>query len=610
MRCLEADVVNEEKLSKVLSEFARTLITDFPIQRILDRLVDRIVDVLPITSAGVTLISKGTSPHYIAASNASARRFERLQTEMEQGPCIEAFETGSSVSLPDLSVDERFPQFSPAAVEAGLAAVFTFPMYHGLERFGALDLYRDTPGDLDPGDMIAAQTLADVAAALLLNATARAEALATSERFHYNAMHDPLTGLPNRLLLQERMDHAGFRSQRAHTFSAVLFLDLDGFKQVNDDHGHLIGDQLLRSVAHRLSGLVRSGDTLARFSGDEFVFFCEELHSEDDVAILVGRIDQTFSVPFELEGVEVTVRASVGSAYVGPGESITSDLINRADHDMYRAKREGVSLEIIHISNGPFSDDDQGLEVAMRRALMADEFDVAYQPIVRTADGAVTGVEALLRWTHPDRGPLPALLMVSIAERSELICEIGTWILEQACQDHARWLASGPGNSLDLAVNVSVRQLMNPAFCDTVSAVLDRTGMDASSLVLELTESIVMARSAHVAEVLVGVNELGVRLALDDFGTGFSSLSYLNRLPIQIVKIDRAFISELDQPTGRIVVAAVTSLAHQLGLTVVAEGIETEAQRNETQAAGCDYAQGYFFGRPMPADSIQKLLVA
>jgi diguanylate cyclase (GGDEF)-like protein len=458
--------------------------------------------------------------------------------------------------------------------------------------------------------MIAAQTLADVAAALLLNATAREQALATSERFHYNALHDPLTGLPNRLLLQERMQHAALRSQRAHTFSAVLFLDLDRFKQVNDDHGHLMGDQLLRSVAHRLSGLVRSGDTLARFSGDEFVFFCEELRSEDDVAILVGRIDQTFSVPFELEGVQVAVRASIGWACAGPGETITSDLIDRADHDMYRAKREGISPEIIHISNRPFGDDDESLEVAMRGALIAGRFEVAYQPVVRPADGGVTGVEALLRWPHTDRGPLPALLMVSVAERSELICEIGTWVLEQACHDHARWLAADPGNTLDLAVNVSVRQLMKPDFCQMVSAILDRTGMDARSLVLELTESIVIEPSAQVAEVLIGMNDLGVRLALDDFGTGFSSLSYLNRLPIQIVKIDRALIAELDQPTGRIVVAAVTALAHELGLTVVAEGIETEAQRNETQAAGCDYAQGYFFARPMPADSIQKLLVA
>lgn len=601
-------MVNEDKLSAVLSEFARTLITDFPIQRILDRLVDRIVEVLPVTSAGVTLISEGSIPHYIAASDESARRFERLQTEIDQGPCVHAFQFGESVSVPDLRADKRFPLFSPAGVQAGLAAVFTFPLFHGLERFGALDLYRDVPGDLDPADMAAAQTLADVAAALLLNAKARDEALATSNRFHFNAMHDPLTGLPNRLLLQERLEHAALRAQRTHTYTAALFLDLDRFKYVNDTHGHLMGDELLRAVAHRLSSLVRCGDTLARFSGDEFVFLCEELRSVDDVAVLVRRIDETFLDAFELDGVDVMVRASVGTAYVGPGEAITSDLLMRADLDMYRAKRECAGVAVIEINSPRSSADDQSLEEDMRRALHDDQFEIAYQPIVRTTDGVVTGVEALLRWTHPHRGPIAPLLVVSVAERSELICDIGAWVLEQACADHARWVAADGTEPFDLAVNVSVRQLMIPNFCDMVIEVLDRTKMEVGSLVLELTESIAMEHSTRIMQVLVGLNELGVRLALDDFGTGYSSLSYLSRLPIQIVKIDRGFIAELGHPAGRIVVAAVTGMAHDLGLTVVAEGVETETQRDETIAVGCDYAQGYFYARPMPADCIKELL--
>lgn len=384
---LEVGVADEDKLSAVLSEFARTMITDFPIQRILDRLVDRIVDVLPVTSAGVTLISEGSAPHYIAASDQSARRFERLQTEIDQGPCLEAYRLGEPVSVPDLRIDARFPSFSPAAVEAGLAAVFTFPLFHGPERFGALDLYRNTPGDLTAADMVAAQTLADVAAALLLNAKARQEALETSNRFHFNAMHDPLTGLPNRALLQERLEHAALRAHRTHTYTAVLFLDLDRFKQVNDTHGHLIGDELLRGVAARLTTLVRSGDTLARLSGDEFVYLCEDLHSIDDVTILVNRIDDTFSEPFDLDGVAVTVRASIGTAYVGPGEAITSDLLTRADHEMYRTKRESAT-GVIRRVDPLLSADDHSLEDDIRRALTAGELSVAYQPIVRTTDTA------------------------------------------------------------------------------------------------------------------------------------------------------------------------------------------------------------------------------
>jgi diguanylate cyclase (GGDEF)-like protein len=603
-------VVNEDKLSGVLGEFARTMITDFPIQRILDRLVDRIVDVLPITSAGVTLIAEGSTPHYIAASDESARQFERLQTEINEGPCLEAFRTGRPVALPDLANDDRFPRYSPAAVEAGLLAVFTFPLFHGLERFGALDLYRRTPGDLDSADMIAAQTLADVAAALLLNAKARDDALAISNRFHYNAMHDALTGLPNRLLLQERMEHAALRAQRTHAYTAVLFLDLDGFKQVNDAHGHLVGDQLLCAVAQRLSSLVRCGDTLARFSGDEFVFLCEDLASVDDVSKLVERLDETFDDPFQLDDVEVEVRASVGISYVGPGEAITADLLTRADLDMYRAKRVGAVAEVIQINTLRLSEDDQSLAADVRDALAAGQFDVAYQPIIRTTDDRVVGIEALLRWTHPHRGPIPPLMIVSIAERSDLICGIGAWVLEQACRDHAELMQDHPGSSLALSVNVSVRQLMAADFCSNLSSVLTRTGMDPRSLILELTETIEMSRNDRMIDVLVGLSGLGVRLALDDFGTGFSSLSYLSRLPVDIVKIDRSFIAELGQASGRIVVAAVTEMAHELGLEVVAEGVETEAQRLATVAIGCDYTQGYLHARPMSSANIGELLAA
>jgi diguanylate cyclase (GGDEF)-like protein len=336
-------VVNEDKLSAVLSEFARTLITDFPIQGILDHLVERIVEVLPVTSTGVTLISPGMAPHYIAASDESAMRYELLQTDIGQGPCLVAYESGEAVSIPDLGVDERFPLFTPAARAAGLAAVFTFPLRHGDGRLGALDLYRDTPGDLDPHDMDAAQTMADVAAAYLLNAQARDEAHATSERFQHSALHDPLTGLANRLLLQERLEHASERRKRSHTNAAILFADLDRFKHVNDTHGHQVGDQLLIAVAHRLASLVRSGDTLARFSGDEFVFLCEDLHSLADAEVLARRIDEAFSEPFVLTGSQLTmtVSASVGIAFAGPGEEFTNELVVQADMAMYQAKRNG-----------------------------------------------------------------------------------------------------------------------------------------------------------------------------------------------------------------------------------------------------------------------------
>lgn len=292
-------MVDENALSSVLSEFARTVITDFPIQGILDHLVERIVDVLAVSAAGVTLISPGTAPHYVAASNADALDFERLQTERGQGPCVVAYDTGDAVSVPDMRHEGRFAEFGPAAIAAGMRAVFAFPLRHGTGRLGALDLYRDTPGPLDEWNMAAAQTLADVTAAYLLNAQAREEALKVSDRFRVSALHDALTGLPNRVLLQQQLEHAAQRAHPSHSQAAVLFADIDRFKWVNDTYGHRLGDELLMAVARRLSGVVRPADTLARVAGDEFVILCEDV-AQDDVLSLAIRVDEAFRTPFDL----------------------------------------------------------------------------------------------------------------------------------------------------------------------------------------------------------------------------------------------------------------------------------------------------------------------
>ena len=605
-------MVHEEKLSVVLSEFARTLATDFPIQGILDHLVRRIVDILPITAAGVTLISEGMAPRYIAASDESAMLFERLQTEIGEGPCLAAYESGEAVTVADLVVDRRFPRFSPAALDAGLAAIFTFPLRHGNGRLGALDLYRSTPGKLNSHDINAAQTLADVATAYLLNAEARQEAQATSESFRHGALHDPLTGLPNRLLLQQRLEHAALRAQRSHTNAAILFADLDRFKLVNDTHGHQVGDELLLAVAHRLSSLVRPGDTLARFSGDEFVFLCEDLHSAADVEILAKRVDDAFVDSFVLGDTELALTASVGVAFAGPGEDISSRLVVNADIAMYQAKRKGGARhQIINLREASENYGRNSLERDVRAAFVQDKLDVAYQPIVRSNNQIVSGVEALLRWTHPQRGPVPALSMVEVAEQSGLIVKIGAWVLERSCLDRARWLREHPDIPLDVAVNVSTRQLMTADFAVMVASVLTRTGMDPTALILEMTENIFIEESDRAMTVLNDLKALGIRLALDDFGTGYSSLSYLRRLPIDIVKIDQSFIADIGRATtGGAIVAAVTKLAHVLDLTVTAEGVETQDQHEAVSDIGCESAQGYFYAMPMSAADITLYLDA
>jgi diguanylate cyclase (GGDEF)-like protein len=603
-------VVHENKLSDVLTEFARTLATDFPIQGILDHLVQRIVEILPVTAAGVTLIAAGKAPHYISASDDSALRFERLQTQIGQGPCLAAYESGEPVAAPDLGTDERFPQFAPLALAAGLAAVFTFPLRHGDGRLGALDLYRDTAGELDPQDMVAAQTLADVAAAYLLNAQSREDARATSDHFRHSALHDPLTGLPNRLMLQQRLEHAALRGKRSHSNSAILFADLDRFKHVNDTHGHQVGDELLLAVANRLSSLVRPGDTLARFSGDEFVFLCEDLHSVADAETLANRIDASFMDPFSLGDIELTITASVGTAYAGPGQDLSAQLLVDADIAMYQAKRKGgAGHQIFDLREARRMTDSHSLGRDLRAAFALGQLDVAYQPLVRSMDGLVTGVEALLRWTHQDRGPVSPLSMVAVAEQSGLISDIGAWVLERSCQDRNRWMTDHAGSKLDLAVNVSGRQLMTPEFGYTVAAVLERTSTDPAAVVLEITENVLIEDGERSVTVLADLKQLGVRLALDDFGTGYSSLSYLRRMPIDIVKVDQGFVADIDTAPGvDAIIAAVTNLSHALGLTVTAEGVETQRQRDEVNAIGCDSSQGFFYARPMAAATFSEHL--
>jgi len=335
--------VSDRRLASVLIDFAHTMGTDFPVREILDRLVVSIVDILPITSAGVTFPPK-PEPRYVAASSQSAARLEQLQTELEEGPRLEAVRTSGAVMVTDLRSEERFPRFTPPALASGLAAMFTFPLRQrnpDLEPLGALDLYCDAPQVLDIETVQVAQTLADVAAAYLINGQARTELQEATDRARHMALHDGLTGLPNRILLIERLHHAVQRGRRSHKPVAVLFADLDRFKAVNDTFGHPAGDELLVAVAERMSAVLRPGDTLARLSGDEFVILCEELDDASSAEIIAGRLGAALVKPFTLSGQPVTVTASVGIAFAGPGDDVPERLLREADTAMYRAKQQG-----------------------------------------------------------------------------------------------------------------------------------------------------------------------------------------------------------------------------------------------------------------------------
>ncbi len=601
---------SDVQLSDVLSEFARTMLTDFPIQGILDHLVKRIVEVLPVTAAGVTLISPNLQPRYVAASDESALRYEKLQTELGEGPCLVAYRTGRVVAVADLRTEERFPRFTSRALDAGLGAVFTFPLHSDDQRLGALDLYRPTPGALDAAAMAASQTLADVTSAYLINAQARSDLRESSERSREKSLHDPLTGLPNRVLLLERLEHAVLRGRRSGKLAAVLFLDLDSFKAVNDTHGHRVGDELLVAVSQRLTNGLRSGDTLARLSGDEFVILCEDINGPSHVVAIAARLSSAVAAPFFLGGTRLEVTASVGIAFSGPGDQLPSSLLQEADMAMYQAKRKGGGRhQVIDLRERHLMVERPTLERDLRGAMIRGELKNAYQPIVGTGSGQITGVEAFVRWSHPSRGLVAPSLLIPLAERVGLINEVGTWILEEACADSRRWSLTAEPEGIPVSVNISAQQLMAADFRATVATVLSETGADPGQLTLEVTEGVFVQDSDRALVVLRELKHLGVRLALDDFGTGYSSLSYLKRFPVDIVKIDQSLVAEmaLDESSSAIIAAAV-AVAHTLGMTAVAEGVETAAQREHLASLGCDYCQGYYFAHPMFATELDVLM--
>ncbi len=575
----------EHRLSDVLSEFASTMLTDFPIQGILDQLVRRIVEVMPITGAGVTLISDTTSPHYATASDESALRYERLQTELNEGPCIVSYRSGEAVAIADLRDDRRFPLFAPRAVEAGLSAVFTFPLHQGDKRLGALDLYRDTPGSLSDESMAVAQTLADVASAYLLNAQARADLADSYARAHVTSLHDPLTGLPNRTLLLERIEHALLCRRRSGRTVAVLFIDLDNFKRVNDSSGHQAGDELLVAVGARIKAMLRPGDTLARLSGDEFIIVCHELDDETLVEGIAARLSDALALPFSLGGIAVDLSASIGIAFAQQGDN-PEQLLHKADMAMYQVKRKGgAHHQLLDVLEQDLMEYKDSLQRDLRHAAGRQQLRLEYQPVVRVSDGGVVSVEALLRWDHPERGLIPPSVLIPLAEQSGDIIEIGRWVLEQACNSRHRWQDAAGDDAFVMGVNVSAHQLMSPGFVSMVEKVI--------------------ADAELALAVLSKLKQIGILVALDDFGTGYSSLSYLRKFPFDMIKIDQSFVADLvEEGPSHAIVSKTIELAQLLDLLVVCEGVETAEQYHHVALLGSDYCQGYLFARPMTPDKL------
>ncbi|HEY2004829.1 MAG TPA: EAL domain-containing protein [Solirubrobacteraceae bacterium] len=427
----------------------------------------------------------------------------------------------------------------------------------------------------------------------------------------HQALHDPLTELPNRALFSDRLSVALDRARRTGAPVAVLFLDVDSFKYINDSHGHQAGDQLLTVLAERFREMLRPMDTVARFGGDEFTFLFEELESEREAILIADRISQSARQPVILgsdEG-ETTVQVSIGISIVTDPSVTPDSVIRDADVAMYRAKELGGDrFELYDETARVRASRRLDLENALRRAVDHSELRVHYQPRVSlSGETGLIGFEALVRWEHPDRGLIPAEEFVELAEDTGLIVPIGEWVLEQALGHIARWRQSRPG--VTISVNLSARQLESPGLAAHLDAAVRAIGADPGVLCLEVTEDAVEHNPELAFRTLTALRAIGVKLALDDFGIGHSSIAGLRDLPLDSVNIDRSFVSTLgSDPEGAAVVGALVELGHALGLSVVAEGVETDEQLARVRDLGCDGAQGYLFSRPLPVDGVHALL--
>ncbi len=429
----------------------------------------------------------------------------------------------------------------------------------------------------------------------------------TESKLEYLAHHDALTGLPNRLLLNDRLAHAIKRAARGKNQVAVLFLDLDRFKTINDSMGHPQGDRLLQLVATRLSKSLRAEDTIARLGGDEFVLVIEELKSRQDVALVAENILALFGRPFQLDEREVFIDASIGIG-IYPEDGADSDtLLRNADAAMYRAKSEGRNTYQFYIEALTAEALERlTLESSLRRALERDEFRLFYQPQFSLVDGALVGAEALIRWFHPEMGLVSPAKFIPLAEETGLIVPIGEWVLQEACSQQRSWQQAG-WPPLKIAVNLSARQFHKPGLVKVIANILEKTGIEPAWLELELTESIIMRDAEATIRLLKELHQMGLEISIDDFGTGYSSLSYMKRFPIHKLKIDQSFVRDIstDKDDAEIV-ASIIALAQSMNLRVIAEGVETEEQLRYLVARGCHEAQGYHYSRPVPPEEIEQ----
>lgn len=446
--------------------------------------------------------------------------------------------------------------------------------------------------------------------ASLLEDEREAAAIAADQVEHL-AYHDALTGLPNRPLFMDRLIIAVAQANRANQKLAVFFLDLDRFKDINDSLGHTVGDSLLKSAAERVRRCVREGDTVARFGGDEFTLVIPRIDKIEDAAKIANKIIETLKIPFEIADRELFITTSIGVA-IYPSDGLDPEtLVRNADTAMYRAKDQGRdNYQLYAPAMNARALERLALENTLRRAVAQKELVLFYQPVIGASSGIVVGVEALIRWQHPELGLLSPAHFISLAEISGLIVPIGEWVIRTACKQVKTWQKKFD-QPLTVAINLSARQFQHPDLVSQIRSSIAETGVDPASLEFEITESSAMQNAENTIFTLRELKDLGVKIAMDDFGTGYSSLNYLKRFPIDTLKLDQTFVRDvMTDARDAAIVGAVISMAHRLGLSVIAEGVETDAQLEYLRRENCDYIQGYLFSPPKAPDALEPFLQA
>jgi diguanylate cyclase (GGDEF)-like protein len=573
---------------------------DEPVDVVLDEIVRSIESYDPALLGSITLLDRELGLlHPAAAPNLPGEWLALLDgapVDPEAGSCAGVVHSGREVIAHDVRTDLRWRRHRSALAPLDLRHCWSFPITRGdgavIGAFGVFGRRPRTPSTEHRAFLRDAARLAGIAI----------ERRDTHAQLAHEATHDALTGLPNRAEMFARLGRALARSRRSSATVGVLFVDLDRLKIINDTLGHDVGDHVLAQVAQRLAGSVRPGDTVARCGGEEFLVIAEDVGAEE-VQRIAERLHAALASP--LTGgpadQELTATASIGMAVVRGDEVDAREAVRRADTAMYLAKEEGGNRSRLH-QQVPAAPPSRRLaiESALRHAIGRGELSVVFQPVERLDDGTVVSVETLVRWTHPELGEVSPAEFVPIAEQTDLIHDIGAWVMRAACGS-AGALWSG-GRPLLIAVNVSARQLRQRGFSREVADILRATGVSARRLVIEITETALLGSDAETARTLRALCRLGVRTVLDDFGTGYSSLASLKRQEIVAIKIDRSFVDGLPgDRENREIVTALVGMAHGLGLDVVAEGIETAQQRDLLRALGCRFGQGYLLGRPAPA---------